>query len=81
MKSSHLKSLKYLSAKYEQMCRFAMVRAPAVADRISRLRNNKNLEKTAKAVLKGLGVLKRSYLTTVEEKLLGLIEREYGISD
>jgi len=49
--------------------------------RISRLRENENLEDAPTAVLKHLGELKRPYLTTVEEKLLGLIEKEYGIID
>ncbi|WP_244142194.1 hypothetical protein [aff. Roholtiella sp. LEGE 12411] len=47
--------------------------------RISRLRENDNLEDAPSAVLKHLGELKRPYLTAVEEKLLGLIEFEYGI--
>ncbi len=50
-----------------------------ICDRISRLRENENLEEAARAVLKHLGELKRPYLTLVEEKLLGLIEREYGM--
>jgi hypothetical protein len=32
-------------------------------------------------VVKHLGELKRPYLTDVEEKLLGLIEREYGVNE
>ncbi|MGF1938778.1 MAG: hypothetical protein RM347_031205 [Nostoc sp. ChiQUE02] len=39
------------------------------SDRISRLRENENLEEAARAVLKHLGELKRPYLTAVEEKL------------
>ncbi|MBD2526422.1 hypothetical protein [Nostoc sp. FACHB-133] len=49
--------------------------------RISRLRENENLENAPSAVLKHLGKLKRPYLTAVEEKLLSVIEREYGIID
>jgi hypothetical protein len=49
--------------------------------RISRLRENENLEDAPSAMSKHLGELKRPYLTVVEEKLLGLIEREYGIID
>lgn len=33
------------------------------------------------AVLKHQGELKRPYLTPVEEKLLGVIEKEYGINE
>jgi hypothetical protein len=39
------------------------------------------LEEAAHAVLKNLGELKRPYLTAVEEKLLSVIEKEYGIID
>ncbi|HYX13036.1 MAG TPA: hypothetical protein VE944_01440 [Nostoc sp.] len=52
-----------------------------ISDRISRLWEDENLEEAARAVLKHLGELKRPYLTAVEEKLLGLIEKEYGIND
>ncbi|MBD2534596.1 hypothetical protein H6G97_36010 [Nostoc flagelliforme FACHB-838] len=52
-----------------------------ICDRISKLRENENLEDAPSAVLKHLGELKRPYLTAVEEKLLGLIEREYRIVD
>ncbi|MEH1837182.1 MAG: hypothetical protein V7L20_00080 [Nostoc sp.] len=48
---------------------------------ISRLRENENLEDAPSAVLKHLGELKRPYLTAVEEKLLGVIEKEYGINE
>ncbi|MDZ8139795.1 MAG: hypothetical protein RM049_31665 [Nostoc sp. DedQUE04] len=69
----HLKSYNYLPAECEQM--------RVICDRISRLRENENLEEAAHAVLKHLGELKRPYLTAVEEKLLGLIEREYRLLD
>jgi hypothetical protein len=52
-----------------------------LCDRINRLRENENLEEAARAVLKHLGELKQPYLTVVEDKLLGLIEREYRIVD
>lgn len=52
-----------------------------VCDRLSRLRESENLEEAARAMLKHLGELKRPYLTTVEEKLLGVVEQEYGIID
>ncbi|MCC5660347.1 hypothetical protein LC608_25890 [Nostoc sp. XA010] len=69
----HLKPLNYLDSECQQM--------QHISDRISRLRESKNLEEAARAVLKHLGELKRPYLTEVEEKLLGLIEREYGLRD
>lgn len=67
----HLKSFNYLPNECQQM--------RLVCDRVSRLRENENLEEAARAVLKYLGELKRPYLTDVEEKLLGLLESEYGV--
>ncbi|WP_416235769.1 hypothetical protein [Nostoc sp. UHCC 0252] len=69
----HLKSFNYLPQECGQM--------QQISDRISILRENENLEEAARAVLKHLGELKRPYLTAVEEKLLGVIEQEYGITD
>jgi len=69
----HLKSFKYLHQECQQM--------QVICDRIHRLRENENLEDAPNAVLKHLGELKRPYLTVVEEKLLSLIEKEYGIID
>lgn len=66
----HLKSFNYLPDECQQI--------QEICDRISRLRERENLEEAARAVLKHLGELKRPYLTTVEEKLLSLIEQEYG---
>lgn len=69
----HLKPLHYLPAECQQM--------QLISDRISRLRKNENLEEAARAVLKHLGEVKRPYLTAVEEKLLSVIEKEYGINE
>ncbi|MBW4458254.1 MAG: hypothetical protein KME55_39855 [Nostoc indistinguendum CM1-VF10] len=69
----HLKPLNYLESECQQM--------QLLCDRISRLQENENLEEAARAVLKHLGELKRPYLTAVEEKLLGLIEQEYGVNE
>ncbi|MBE9001534.1 hypothetical protein IQ274_25790 [Nostoc sp. LEGE 12447] len=49
--------------------------------RISRLRENDNLEDAPSAVLKHLGELKRPYLTVVEEKLLSFIEQKCKAGD
>ncbi|MHC0067945.1 hypothetical protein ACWATR_34485 [Nostoc sp. UIC 10890] len=62
----HLKSYNYLPAECQQM--------QMICDRISRLRENENLEEAARTVLKHLGELKRSYLTAFEEELLSFIE-------
>jgi hypothetical protein len=67
----HLKPLNYLESECQQM--------QILCDRIHRLRVNNNLEEATQAVLKCLGELKRPYLTAVEEKLLILIELEYGV--
>ena len=66
----HLKSYNYLPAECEQM--------QVICDRITRLREKENLEDAPSAVLKHLGEVKRPYLTAVEEKLLTLLESEYG---
>jgi hypothetical protein len=64
----HLKSYNYLPAECEQM--------QVICDRVTRLRQNENLEEAGRAVLKYLAELKRPYLTQVEQKLLSLIELE-----
>jgi len=69
----HLKPLNYLPAECQQM--------QQISDRISRLREKENLEEAARAVLKHLGEVKRPYLTAVEERLLSVIEKEYGINE
>ncbi|WP_234017219.1 hypothetical protein [Nostoc sp. 'Lobaria pulmonaria (5183) cyanobiont'] len=68
----HLKSFNYLPAECEQM--------QVICDRISRVYSD-SLEETLKSLLQSLGKLNRPYLTAVEEKLLVLIEREYGVDD
>ncbi|WP_373529409.1 hypothetical protein [Nostoc sp.] len=73
LRIDHLKSLNYLESECQQM--------QQISDRISRLRENEKLEEAARAVLKYLGELKRPYLTEVEEKLLSVIEQEYGVTD
>jgi hypothetical protein len=65
----HLKSFNYLPAECEQMRQ--------ICDRISRVYSDV-LEETVKSLLQSLGKLNRPYLTTVEEKLLTLLESEYG---
>lgn len=68
----HLKSYNYLSGECEQM--------QYLCDRISRVYSD-SLEETVKNLLQSLGKLNRPYLTGVEEKLLNLIETEYGVTD
>jgi hypothetical protein len=65
----HLKSFNYLPQECEQM--------QQISDRISRVYSS-SLEETVKSLLQALGKLNRPYLTVVEEKLLTLLESEYG---
>ncbi|QHG20462.1 hypothetical protein A6V25_31205 [Nostoc sp. ATCC 53789] len=65
----HLKSYDYLPAECEQM--------QQISDRISRVYSD-SLEETVKNLLQSLGKVNRPYLTAVEEKLLTLLESEYG---
>jgi hypothetical protein len=74
----HLKSFNYLPQECEQMQSLSDAYG-GLRLRISRLRENENLEDAPSAVLKHLGELKRPYLTVVEEKLLSLIELEYEV--
>ncbi|MEA5569261.1 hypothetical protein [Anabaena sp. UHCC 0399] len=68
----HLKSYNYLPTECEQM--------QVICDRINRVYSSA-LEESVQRFLESLGKLKRSYLTAVEEKLLSVIEREYGVVD
>ncbi|MBD2247149.1 hypothetical protein, partial [Nostoc sp. FACHB-888] len=68
----HLKSYNYLPGECEQM--------QVICDRINRVYSS-GLEESVQKFLEMLGKLKRAYLTGLEEKLLGLIEREYGVTD
>ncbi|MBD2505294.1 hypothetical protein [Anabaena azotica] len=49
------------------------------SDRISRLRECENLEEAARAVLKHLGEVKRSYLTVFESELLSFLEAKCSL--
>ncbi|MBU7586864.1 MAG: hypothetical protein KAF91_29105, partial [Nostoc sp. TH1S01] len=64
----HLKSYDYLPAECQQM--------QQVCDRISQIYSD-SLEETVKNLLQSLGKVNRPYLTTVEEKLLSVLESEY----
>ncbi|MCF2151917.1 hypothetical protein IQ276_037040 [Desmonostoc muscorum LEGE 12446] len=68
----HLKSYNYLPAECEQM--------QVICDRLGRVYSS-GLEESVQKFLEMLGKLNRPYLTTVEEKLLSLIEREYRLID
>ncbi|MBD2565122.1 MULTISPECIES: hypothetical protein [Nostoc] len=65
----HLKSYNYLPAECEQM--------RVICDRIGRVYSG-GLEESVQRFLESLGKLNRAYLTVVEEKLLNVLESEYG---
>ncbi|MBW4429119.1 MAG: hypothetical protein KME50_33135 [Nostoc desertorum CM1-VF14] len=65
----HLKSYDYLPAECEQM--------QLISDRLALIYSD-SLEDTVKSLLQLLGKVNRPYLTAVEEKLLTLLESEYG---
>jgi len=65
----HLKSYDYLPAEYQQM--------QGICDRISQVYFI-GLEESVQRFLESLGKLKRAYLTQLEEKLLSVLESEYG---
>jgi hypothetical protein len=52
-----------------------------LCDRILRLREKDELEESVYAFLGFLGKLKRPELTLLEEKLLTVLEAEYGIKN
>ncbi|MHC5763100.1 hypothetical protein [Nostoc sp.] len=65
----HLKSFNYLPQECQQM--------QVICDRINRVYSD-SLEETVKSLLQLLGKVNRPYLTVVEEKLLSVLESEYG---
>ncbi len=65
----HLKSFNYLPAECQQM--------QVICDRLARVYSD-SLEETVKSLLQSLGKVNRPYLTGVEEKLLSVLESEYG---
>jgi hypothetical protein len=66
---SHLKSLHYTKKQCRQM--------EEIGVRMSQLYETGLLEEAATGILKNLAKLKRSYLTSLEEKLLSCLEDEY----
>jgi hypothetical protein len=66
---SHLKSLHYNKKQCRQM--------EDIGVRMSQLYETGLLEEAASAILNNLAKLKRSYLTSLEEKLLSCLEEEY----
>jgi hypothetical protein len=71
VKLEHLKPLDYLDMDCEQI--------NSVSERLTRLRKSGKLEQAATSLIQHIGQLKRPYLTPLEEKILSLLEQEYGV--
>ena len=71
IKPEHLKSMKYTPEEQQQM--------QSLCHRLIRLRACGNLEPAAHSILSDLGRKKQPSLTPIEEKLLSVLESEYGL--
>ncbi len=71
IKPEHLKSMEYTSEQQQQM--------QSLCHRLIRLRACGNLEPAAHSILSDLGRKKQPDLTPIEEKLLSVLESEYGL--
>ncbi len=67
----HLKSLDYTESECQKM--------KAISARLTRLHETGNLDAAAYWILNGLGKMPKPYLTPTEEKLLSVLESEYGL--
>jgi hypothetical protein len=72
----HLKSFNYLPQECQQMQMISDAYG-GLRLRLARVYSD-SLEETVKSLLQSLGKLKRAYLTALEEKLLSVLESEYG---
>ena len=71
IRPEYFKSLQYSEKECKQM--------EFLCERIRQLLDTEDLEESAFSILAKLGMIQRPYLTTLEEKLLALLEKEYGI--
>lgn len=71
VKLEHLKSFDYL----EEECTFMQ----ELCSRLKTLQKLGNLDTAAYWILNGMGKLSAPHLTPLQEKLLGVLEQEYGI--
>ena len=71
IRPEYFKSLQYS----EEEC----MQVEVLWERIRKLLDTGDLEESARSILAKLGKIKRPYLTSLEEKLLALLEKEYGI--
>ncbi len=71
IRPEYFKSLQYSEEECTQV--------EVLCERIRQLLDTGNLEESARSILAKLGKIKRPYLTSLEEKLLELLEQEYGL--
>ena len=71
IRPEYFQSLQYSEEECEQR--------EFLCERIRQLLDTGDLEESAYSILAKLGTIQRPYLTTLEEKLLALLEKEYGI--
>ncbi|MCZ8026882.1 MAG: hypothetical protein PX481_26040 [Microcystis sp. M53603_WE2] len=79
VKIEYLKELGYTEGDCQTVRRLCERKALATRDRLSRLRERDDLEDTAVAFLGILGKLQRPYLSELEEEMLTMLERYYGL--
>jgi predicted ATP-dependent Lon-type protease len=79
LKLEHLKPLNYPDMDCEQMNSVCVHEVTPKEYRLTRLRNSGKLEQAATSLLQHIGQVKRPYLTPLEEKLLSVLEQEYGV--
>ncbi|MBR8832503.1 MAG: hypothetical protein DSM106950_00270 [Stigonema ocellatum SAG 48.90 = DSM 106950] len=72
LKLEHLKSFDYLEVECAYMQQLCL--------RLKKLHSLGNLDTAAYWILNGIGKLSTSYLTPLQEKLLRVLEQEYGIT-
>ena len=71
VRPEYFKSLQYSQSECQQV--------QVLCERIRKLIDSGELEESASGILAKLGKIQRPYLTDLEEKLLALLEQEYGI--
>ncbi|GCA96018.1 hypothetical protein [Microcystis aeruginosa] len=79
VKIEYLKELGYTEGDCQTVRRLCERKALATRDRLSRLREREDLEDAAVAFLGILGKLQRPYLSELEEGMLTMLEKYYGV--
>lgn len=79
VKIEYLKELGYTEGDCQTVRRLCERKALATRDRLSRRRELEDIEETAVAFLGILGKLQRPYLSALEEEMLTMLEKYYGL--